>query len=196
MTRMRMAVSVLAMLGLWGCGDSQNDATAGADSAAPAPSAPAADAGAPTDAQIAAIVVTANSADSTAGELAMSKSSDAAVKEFAQRMVVDHGTVNQQAVALAQRLNLTPEAGPTSQALAEGAEQNIQSLQGLSGAAFDKAYIDHEVALHQQVLDALGGTLIPNAQNAELKALLEKGQPIFEGHLEMAKRIQASLGQP
>jgi putative membrane protein len=71
----------------------------------------------------------------------------------------------------------------------------VASLKTLKGAAFDKAYIDHEVAYHQQVLDALDKTLIPNAQNAELKALLVKVRPAFVAHLDHAKQLQSSLGK-
>lgn len=190
---MRTAVSLLALALLVACGDDAGESPREVpdESAVAAPPA-----GAPSDAQIAAIVLTANSADSTAGELAEMKATDPQVSQFARRMVADHGAVNQQAVALAQRLGVTPEESPTSQALAQDAEQNIQALQGLSGSAFDRAYIDHEVALHQQVLDALDQTLIPSAQNPELKDLLQKGRPIFMGHLDMARQIQSSLGGP
>ncbi len=73
--------------------------------------------------------------------------------------------------------------------------QNLASLRKLSGAAFDKAYVDHEVAYHQAVLDAVDKTLIPSAKNAELKALLVKVRPAFVAHLEHAKMLQASLSQ-
>ena len=69
----------------------------------------------------------------------------------------------------------------------------MKNLKGLKGAAFDKAYVDHEVAYHQAVIDAVDKTLIPGAQNAELKALLVKVRPAFVAHLEHAKHIQASL---
>lgn len=90
---------------------------------------------------------------------------------------------------------MTPEPNPTSQQLRQGGEQNRSNLQGQSGAAFDRAYIDHEVAYHQQVLDAINNTLIPNAQNAELKALLQQTAPAVEAHLQHAKELQTSLGQ-
>jgi putative membrane protein len=188
----QVAISMLALAVLVACGQKQDDAAAMADhdtmpAAAPAPAA------GPTDAQIAAIVVTANSGDSAAGMLAKAKSTNPKIRAFGQSMATDHGAVNGLAVSLAQKLNLTPESSPTSEALAQDGQQNLQKLEGLSGSAFDKAYIDHEVALHQQVLDALSSTLIPSAQNSELKALLEKGQPIFQGHLDMAKQVQASL---
>ena len=149
---------------------------------------------APTDPQIAAIVVTANQVDIDAGKLAASKGSTADVKSFGEQMVTDHTGVNKQAKDLVTKLKVTPEDNPTAESLKKGGAENIAHLKTLSGKAFDKAYIDHEVAYHQQVLDALDKTLIPNAQNAELKALLVKVRPAFVAHLEHAKHIQASLG--
>jgi len=150
-------------------------------------------AGGPTDAQIAAIVVTANQVDIDAGKLAASKSHTADVKAFAKRMITDHTGVNKSAVDLVTKLKVTPEDNATSQSLKAGGEQNLANLKGLKGAAFDKAYVDHEVAYHEQVLDALDKVLIPNAQNAELKALLVQVRPAFVDHLAHAKTIQASL---
>jgi len=145
------------------------------------------------DAQIASIVVTANQVDIDAGKLAASTSSNAEVKKFAQLMVTDHTGVNKQAVDLATRLKVTPEDNDTSRSLASGGEKNIATLKGLTGAAFDKAYVDHEVAYHQAVLDAVDKTLIPNAKNAELKALLVKVRPAFVTHLEHAKHVASTL---
>jgi putative membrane protein len=183
-----------------GCKKSETPAT---DTTATAAAAPAPDttkpaaAAAPAinDAQIAHIAVTANSIDSAAGELAKKKGASKAVKDFAQTMVTDHTGVNKQAVALARRLNVTPEDNDTSKQLESGAAANIAKLNGLSGAAFDKAYIDNEVGYHQAVLDALDKTLIPNAQNADLKALLVKVRPAIAAHLERAKSIQSSLAK-
>ena len=104
---------------------------------------------APSDAQIASIVVTANQVDIDAGKLAESKGSNAEVKAFGKQMVTDHSGVNKQAVALVTKLKVTPEDNPTSKSLKSGGEDNVKNLQKLSGAAFDKAYVDHEVAYHQ-----------------------------------------------
>jgi putative membrane protein len=147
-----------------------------------------------TDAQIASIVVTANQVDIDAGKLAASTSKSADVKKFAQLMVTDHTGVNQQAVALVTRLKVTPEDNETSRGLKAGGEKNVATLKTLKGAAFDKAYVDHEVAYHQAVIDAVDKTLIPNARNEELKALLVKVRPAFVTHLEHAKHIAATLG--
>ncbi|MBW3630335.1 MAG: DUF4142 domain-containing protein [Gemmatimonadetes bacterium] len=162
-------------------------------SMAPAETAPAA-AGTVTDPQIAAIVVAANDADIATGELAKTKGTNPQVKEFANRMITDHTGVNKAATDLVGKLGVTPEPNPTSEQLRQGGEQQVATLQGQSGAAFDRAYIAHEVTYHQQVLDAIDQTLIPNAQNAELKALLEQTRPAVEAHLQHAKQIQTSLG--
>ena len=173
------------------------DSTMGAMAPAPAATTPstAAPAGAPavTDPQIAAIVVAANNVDIEAGKLAESKASNAKVKAFGKQMVTDHSAVNKQATALVTKLNVKPEENETSRSLTSGGEQNRSPLQGKTGKDFDKAYIDNEVAYHQQVLDAIDKTLIPNAQNAELKTLLTQTRPAIEAHLKMAKDIQASL---
>jgi len=150
---------------------------------------------APNDAQIASIVVTANQVDIDAGKLAESKGSNAEVKAFGKQMVTDHSGVNKQAVALVTKLKVTPEDNPTSQSLKSGGAENVRNLEKLKGAAFDRAYVDHEVAYHQQVLDAVDKTLIPSAQNAELKSLLVAVRPAFVAHLEHAKSLQASLGK-
>jgi len=148
---------------------------------------------APSDAQIASIVVTANQVDIDAGNLAKATSTNPDVKSFAQTMVTDHTGVNKQATDLVTKLKVTPEDNPTSKSLKDGGAQNVAALKKLRGAAFDKAYIDHEVAYHQQVLDAIDKTLIPNAKNAELKALLVKVRPAFVAHLEHAKQLQSQL---
>jgi putative membrane protein len=145
------------------------------------------------DAQIASIVVTANQVDIDAGTLAKATSTNPQVKAFAQTMITDHSGVNKQATALVTKLKVTPEDNDTSRSLKAGGEKNVATLKTLKGADFDKAYIDHEVAYHQQVLDALDKTLVPSAQNAELKALLVKVRPAFVAHLEHAKHLQASL---
>ncbi|HXZ86293.1 MAG TPA: DUF4142 domain-containing protein, partial [Myxococcota bacterium] len=149
----------------------------------------------PTDPQIAAIVVTANQVDVDAGNLAKERSKTKDVQDFALRMVTDHTGVNKQASDLVAKLGVKPEPNPTSESLKKGGEENLAKLEKLSGSAFDKAYVDHEVAYHEQVLDAVDKTLIPNASNAELKALLEKSRPVFASHLEHAKRLQADLAK-
>lgn len=149
----------------------------------------------PTDPQIAHIVVTANAVDIDAGKLAEKMGSTKEVRQFGKQMVTDHAAVNKQATDLAKKLKVKPEANDTSASLQKGGDANLAKLKKLKGKAFDKAYVDHEVAYHQAVIDAVDKTLIPSAKNAELKALIEKVRPALAQHLEHAKHLQASLGK-
>jgi putative membrane protein len=155
--------------------------------------APAFAADAPTDPQIAHIAYTAGNIDIKAAELALKTSKNDEVRAFANDMVRDHKAVNDKALALVKKLNVTPEDNPTSQALTKGADQKYAELSGLSGAAFDKAYVDNEVAFHKTVGDALTKTLIPSTKNGELKSLLQTGLKIFGGHLAHAEHLASTL---
>jgi putative membrane protein len=169
-------------------GDSVSMAAPSADSTAGAPTQ------ALTDASIADIAVTADAIDSAAGKFALEKSKTKAVRDFAQTMIRDHSAVNQKAVALAQRLGVEPSDNDVSKQLKDGADQAHDQLADLSGAEFDRAYMDREIAYHQSVLDALDNTLIPGAQNAEFKQFLTSVRPNFEAHLKRAKAVRADLG--
>jgi putative membrane protein len=145
------------------------------------------------DAQIAAIVVTANQVDVDAGELAAATSKSPAVVEFAKLMIADHTGVNKAATELVTKLGVTPVPNATSQSLQKGGDENLARLRKLSGDAFDRAYVEHEVAYHEQVIAAIDGTLIPSAANPELKALLVKVRPAFDAHLAHARELLKSL---
>lgn len=149
----------------------------------------------PTDPQIAQIVVTANQVDVDAGKLAKKRSKNKEVDKFAQQMITDHSGVNKQAVALVTKLKVKPEASDTSRSLQKGGDENIAHLKKLKGKAFDKAYVDQEVSYHQAVLDAIDKTLLPSAQNAELKALITKVRPAIAAHLDHARHLQSELGK-
>lgn len=148
-----------------------------------------------TDAQIAAIVVTANQVDVDAGVFMASKTNNAKVKSFAELMITDHNAVNLAATQLVTKLKVTPQDNPTSQSLKAGGDKNLAALKALDGAALDKAYVDHEVVYHQQVIDALDKLLIPSAANEELKSLLVKVRPAFIAHLEHAKALQTAMAK-
>jgi putative membrane protein len=156
----------------------------------------AADKPGPTDPQIAAIVVTANQVDIDAGKLAKDTSKNADVKAFAEQMISDHTAVNKSATDLVTKLKVTPEENDTSKSLKKGGDDNLKNLKTLKGAEFDRAYIDHEVTYHQDVINALDSTLIPNAKNKELKDLLVSVRPSFEAHLKHAKAVQTKLAKP
>jgi putative membrane protein len=157
------------------------------------PAAALAQAAKPNDAQIAHIAYTAGQIDVAAGKQALAKSHNKAVRDFAQEMVRDHTAVNQQALALVKKLGVTPQANPTSAALSKAAAATLKADAKLSGAAYDKAYVENEVAYHKTVNGALSSTLIPSAQNPELKSLLQTGLKLFTEHQHHAEMLAASL---
>lgn len=145
------------------------------------------------DAEIAAIVVTANRIDVQYGELARERAVDARIKQFAETMITDHNAVNQSAGELVTRLGVTPRPSEVSRSLESGAEATRASLMTKTGTAFDEAYIANEVAYHKAVLSALDDLLIPSATNAELKQTLVSVRPAIEAHLRHAESLQSSL---
>lgn len=146
------------------------------------------------DAQIAQIVVTANQIDIDAGKVAVKQSKTAGVDEFANLMIKDHTAVNDKAKALVKKLGVKPEPSDTSKSLQDAATKEQAKLRGLKGAAFDREYLQNEVAYHKQVLGAIGDVLIPNAQNAELKQMLIDVKPAFQAHLDHAQQTLDALG--
>ena len=147
----------------------------------------------PTDPQIAHIAYTAGQLDIAAAKQALKKSKNKEVRAFANDMVRDHTAVNKQALALVKKLKVTPEDNDTSRALTKQADAKRAELAKLKGKAFDRAYVDNEVAYHKTVDSALENTLIPSANNAELKSLLQTGLKIFQGHEQHAEHVAAEL---
>ena len=147
----------------------------------------------PTDAQIAHIAYSAGEIDIKAAQQALEKSRNREVREFAEDMVRDHKAVNEKALALVKKLNVTPQDNETSKALVKQADNERQKLAELNGPAFDRAYAQNEVAYHQAVNKALETTLIPSASNPELKDLLSTGLKIFQGHEQHAEHVVADL---
>jgi putative membrane protein len=155
--------------------------------------APAAKAAEPTDPQIAHIAYTADQIDIAAADQALKKTKNKDVHAFAETMKRDHTAVNEKALALVKNLGVKPEDNPTSQKLSKEAKDKEKELGGLSGAEFDRAYIANEVTYHETVNSALKDTLIPAAQNAELKALLQSALGLFTEHQKHAEQVKEKL---
>lgn len=146
-----------------------------------------------TDPQIAGIVVGANKIDIGYAKIALSKSKNKQVRNFAEQMERDHNTLLKSVEALAQKLSVTPADSELARTLTAQSQQETAKLKALKGKAFDKAYIENEVAFHELVINTSKSTLIPDAQNAELKGALENAVPLFQGHLEHAQNLEAAL---
>ena len=147
----------------------------------------------PTDAQIAHIAYTAGALDVAAAKQALAKSQNAEVRSFAEVMVRDHEAVNVQALALVKKLGVTPDGQCHQRGAHKQAAETHDRLDKLSGAAFDRAYVKNEAAFHQTVNGALKTTLIPSADNGELKSLLETGLTLFGEHQAHAEQLAAKL---
>jgi putative membrane protein len=156
-------------------------------------SAMAQSAATPTDPQIAHIAYTAGQIDIAAADLALNKTHNKAVKAFAEKMVRDHTAVNKKALALVDKLKVKPTDNDSSRSLTAAAVEKRQELLKLSGAAFDKAYAENEVAYHVTVNGVLETTLIPATQNGELKSLLETGLKLFTEHQKHAEQLVSQL---
>jgi putative membrane protein len=195
--RFARGIALVGASVMWAaCAKNENktDSTAAADSAAKAaaaaPAAPAPPA--LTDANIAALLDEANAADSAAGNLASTKGTNAQVKDFGRTMMRDHHALRKAGQDLAKKLNLTPTP-PANDTHPQTAQKMYDSLNAMAkGPAWDKAYIDNEVAVHQFVLSLLQ-TAEGAAQDTSLKALITKATPNIQAHLTKAQDIQSKL---
>jgi putative membrane protein len=145
------------------------------------------------DPTIVAIFDAANSWDIETSQLAVKKSKNPEIVEFAKTMIRDHRAVRQLGRDLATKLKVTPTPPGADFPLAVDHAAIMKSLNSARGAAFDKAYIDHEVWYHQTVIDAITQQLLPATKNAELKDLQNKVAPNFVAHLAHGKSVQAGL---
>ncbi|HZP06475.1 MAG TPA: DUF4142 domain-containing protein [Terracidiphilus sp.] len=148
---------------------------------------------APTDPQIVGIVQTANRIDIDQARLALRKSSNPQVKEFANQMISDHTNLEKSVRDLANKLGAKEEPSDTAKQLKQQAAEESKKLSGLKGKEFDREYVSHEIAYHQAVIDAATNTLIPNAKNAQLKSALQSAAPLLQGHLQHAQHLQQSF---
>lgn len=189
-----LMLGVLFVLG--SCNNANKEGTANTVDSATVEATPATATPAPlTDPEIASIAVTANQIDIDYANIAKTKAKNPDVKKFAETMIHDHQSVLDQAVALAKKLNVTPQDNPTTQALLAGSVTAKDMLNSKTGADFDKAYVDNEVTYHKAAVDLVENTLIKDATNPELKSLLETALPIFKEHLGHAEMIQKELNK-
>ncbi len=143
-----------------------------------------------TDSEIAHVGVVANQIDLEYAAIAQERSKNKEILNFAETMARDHKGVIDQATELVTKLGVTPQENAVSQSLLDGAKTTKHALMAAKGKAFNKAYIDNEVAYHKAVIGAVRDLLIPQASNAELKGLLEAILPALEAHLQHAEMVQ------
>jgi len=145
------------------------------------------------DLEIAHVAYIADNIDIRYAHLALAISQNEAVREFANTMIRDHEAVNAQALALLAKLDAQPQDNFLSQALQVGAEELINEMSQLRGAAFDMRYAENELGYHKAVNDLVENAFIPNIENGEVKALFEAGLEIFKAHEGHAEAMVATL---
>ena len=187
-----LALSLAVLLAA--CG-SDEDRSAPVDTAMSTAAVPAVPTAAPAlnDPTIVAIFDAANTADIETGQLAAERGDSREVREFGAMLARDHENVRKQGRDLATKLGVTPTPPADDPAAADHAAA-MARLRGLSGAEFDHAFLQHEVAFHKAVIDAVTSTLLPAIQNAEVKALVVKVAPAFEAHMRAAEALDRKLG--
>lgn len=146
-----------------------------------------------SDPEIASVAVVANQNDINFAKIALKKSKNSKILNFAKTMIADHQSVIDMAVALVKKLNVTPEDNAVSKQYLANAKQTMKMLNSKTTKTFDRAYVDNEVAYHKAVIAAVEKVLIPQAKNEELKNLLQKVVPILETHLHHAEMIQTEM---
>jgi putative membrane protein len=149
--------------------------------------------GAMTDSEVAAVVQTANEGEVMHGQAASTRATNAEVRAFAQMMVTDHSNANEQLRNFLSTNNMTASETGASSALRDNAQRSLTALNSYNGAAFDREYMNSQVAMHQWVLNSLDNTLIPSTRNAGLRTWLQGQRAAVATHLDRARRIQSGL---
>jgi putative membrane protein len=165
---------------------------------APAAEPPAAAPPAPvplTDQEIFKVIDLANTGEVDQAKLAQTKAKNTKVKNFAAKMISHHGKAKEKGSKLSTKLGVAPAESTASTQLKSDAEAMMLTLKSAPAGDFDETYINGQVQEHQKVLAALDEKLIPNAKDAELKALLQEMRATVESHLKEAAQIEAELGQ-
>ena len=194
MTKYLAPLAAFAMLTAVACTASDGEDAGASGEVVPAASVAAAPDPALDDATIVAIFDAANTADIETGQLAAERGSSKDVRDFGVMLVRDHKMVRQQGRDLAKRLGVTPTP-PADDASARAHADAMSTLRSQQGADFDRAFLEHEVKFHQDVIDAVETTLLPSIQNADVRALVVKVAPAFRAHMIAAQKLEQQLAE-
>jgi putative membrane protein len=193
MTRMRMAASALAMVfGAAGCASGGTMETGAGASGSMAGSGGM---GVMTDANVAAVASASNMDEIETSRVALTRAQNAQVRAFAQQMISEHSAVEQRMQALLRSKGMAPQPNEPARAAMAATQETLRRLNGLSGAAFDQAYMAHQVDAHRWTLDSLDRSLIPAAHDDDLENMLKaEVRPAVAMHLQMAQQLRGTVG--
>ena len=146
-----------------------------------------------SDSDIAAIVTNANQGEIDQGQVASTKANSDDVRAFARMMVTDHTSALNQAQSLLSRTNIVANDNDISRGLQNASQGTVSALNTYSGPDFDRTYINSQVDIHQWLLNTLDNTLIPSANNRQLRDFLKTQRTAVATHLDRARQIQSNL---
>jgi putative membrane protein len=135
------------------------------------------------DARFVDKVADANKTEIQLAKIALDNAKEQKVKDFANRMIADHGKASDELKPIAQEMNV-----PVPQKVSAEHQQTIDKLSKLKGAEFDKAYSNAMIDDHQKVV-ALFEKAEKDVQNADLKKFVEQTLPTLKEHLEVAEKL-------
>jgi putative membrane protein len=148
-----------------------------------------------SDPEIASVAVTANQIDIEYAEIALERSNNPDVLNFAKTMKNDHQAVISQAVSLVQRLKVTPLSNFLTKKLLEDSKKTKSLLNSKKAKSFDKFYIENEISYHKAVINVVETILIPETENREVRLLLENVLPALKTHLSHAEMLNKKIAQ-
>ena len=187
--RFAMAIVLVGASALSACAQSKQDGMH------PRPATPSAGQSAKinlSDSNIVALLAAANQSDIEGGQLAETKADSREVRSYGTRMISDHGSMLRESNQLAKQLMITPIQPAQGQHMLSEHKQSMETLKKKSGEQFDRAYIDHEIQMHQKVI-GLVEKATQEADNPRLRMLLEQSRPALQDHLEQAQNVKRSL---
>lgn len=129
-----------------------------------------------------------NATEIQMGQLALQKSNDDQVKQFAQRMVDDHGKMQEQLKPVAQQMGVKVPDGPS-----KGAMKKMDKMKLLSGDAFDQAYIKDMVKDHKSDASEFKQEA-QNTQDPQLKQVVTQDYQTIESHLQQIQQLAQTKG--
>jgi putative membrane protein len=146
-----------------------------------------------SDSRIAHLAETASEIDTAMANMALNKASNEEIKSFAQQINRDQVVGKADALSSFHQLGLKLEDNELSKSLSEVGAERSKELAGLSGPAYDKAYLENEIAYNVFVIGVLEVTALPSIKNPGLKRLLEARLEIIKDHKKNAEALLKKL---
>lgn len=146
-----------------------------------------------SESQIINIMMTVDKGEIAASQTATENKVSPLVDSYAKYLIQQHQRNLEELTKLAQQWELKPQESAISNSLVDSGKQDRKALEKLQGQALDKAYIDTMIKEHQEGLDLIDTKLLPQANNSQLKIIVEHFRHMVSEHLENGLEVQRTL---